>query len=177
MQPVRFLKLRRVFHVTRVLLAHGALLLWQRLGGNSPGKDDPQWLRQFLEEMGGTYIKFGQVLSLQPDVLPVAYCNALFDLLDKVPPFSYRYVEQTFVEDLGLPPEKIFDQFDPQPIASASIGQVHVAHLEGRKLAVKVRRPAVGSDFAADILMMRTFAAIIELLRLKRWEAFVGRPR
>jgi ubiquinone biosynthesis protein len=169
MQPFGFLKLRRALHVTRVLLNHGVRMLWQRLRPGSRTQDGPDWLRRFLEELGGTYIKFGQVLSLQPDALPVAYCNALFDLLDKVPPFPYHHVEQTFIEDLGLPPGEIFDHFDQQPIASASIGQVHFALLDGRKLAVKVRRPTVESDFAADILMMRTFASAIELLRFKRW--------
>lgn len=169
MQPIRFLKLRRVLHVSRVLLTHGFQLLWQRLRPGPATRDGPEWLRRFLEDLGGTYIKYGQVLSLQPDALPVAYCNALFDLLDRVPSFPYIQVEQTFTEDLGSPPEKIFDSFDPQPLASASIGQVHLARKDGRKLAVKVRRPTVESDFAADILMMRAFASAIELLGLKRW--------
>ncbi len=165
MQTFGFLKFRRFLHVLRVLLIYGL----RRLGPERRTGRGPQVLRQFLEDLGGTYIKFGQVLSLQPDALPMAYCNALFDLLDRVPAFPYAQVESTFMEDLGTSPVGLFDSFDPVPIASASIGQVHVAYLGGRRLAVKVRRPTVGSDFAADILMMRTFAALIELLVLKRW--------
>ncbi len=177
MRGFGFLKLRRVVHVFRVLLVHGMRLLWQ---GVRPGGGDgrgPQRLRQLLEDLGGTYIKFGQVLSLQPDALPVAYCDALFDLLDRVPPFAYSHVETTFREDLGERPDRVFDDFDPVPVASASIGQVHVAYLDGRKYAVKVRRPTVESDFAADILMMRAFAAAIAVLRLNRWMWLVRATR
>lgn len=156
-------------HVTRVSLVHGLGLAWRRIRPGVAAEDGPERLRRLLEDLGGTYIKFGQVLSLQPDALPMAYCDALFDLLDRVPPFAYRHVEATFREDLEHPPEVIFERFDPTPIASASIGQVHVAYLEGRKYAVKIRRPTVESDFAADVLMMRAFAAVIERLGLKRW--------
>ncbi len=169
MQRFGFLKFRRILRVNRVLLGHGLGLLWRRLRPRNAPDDGPDRLRRMLEELGGTYIKFGQVLSLQPDALSEAYCNALFDLLDKVSPFPYHHVEQTFLEDLGERPDTLFDRIDPTPIGSASIGQVHVAELDGRKLAVKVRRPTVESDFAADILMMRALAAFIDLLRLGRW--------
>ncbi len=121
-----------------------------------------------LEEVGGSFLKFGQVLSLQPDILPRAYCDALFDLLDRVPSFPYRDVERTFVEDLGRRPSDIFDTFDTRPIASASIGQVHVATLDGRRMAVKVRRPTVERDFETDLAVMRGVARIIRALRLRR---------
>ncbi len=165
MRRFGFIKFRRFLHVLRVLFSYGL----QRLGPKRNTVLGPQGLRRILEDLGGTYIKFGQVLSLQPDALPVAYCNALFDLLDRVPPFPYTQVERTFMEDLGTSPASLFERFDPVPIASASIGQVHTAYLQGRRLAVKVRRPTVESDFAADILMMRAFAALIERLGAKRW--------
>jgi ubiquinone biosynthesis protein len=137
-----------------------------------------------LEEVGGSFLKFGQVLSLQPDILPRAYCDALFDLLDRVPSFPYRDVERTFVEDLGRRPSEIFDSFETQPIASASIGQVHVASLDGQRLAVKVRRPTVERDFETDLTVMRAVARTIRGLRLRRldWlakasEEFIGWTR
>ncbi len=133
----------------------------------------PERVRRVFETVGGTYLKFGQVLSLQPDVLSPAVCDALFDLLDRVPPFPYSEVERTFYEDLGSGPNEIFDQFESQPMASASIGQVHVAELNGRKLAVKVRRPAVERVFAADLHLMRAVAWIIRSLRLTRWSWLV----
>src|SRR5215469_18563569 len=64
----------------------------------------PERLRRAFEELGGTYIKFGQMLALQPDILSLEYCNALFNLLDRVRPFDYSEVERTFVEELGKTP-------------------------------------------------------------------------
>jgi ubiquinone biosynthesis protein len=137
-----------------------------------------------LEEVGGSFLKFGQVLSLQPDILPREYCDALFDLLDRVPSFPYREVERIFVEELGRRPSEVFDSFDPQPIASASIGQVHVASLDGRRVAVKVQRPTVERDFETDLTLMRALARTIRGLKLQRmdWlakasEEFVGWTR
>jgi len=122
----------------------------------------PERLRVIFEELGGTFIKFGQMLALQPDILSIEYCNSLFNLLDRVRPFDYADIERTFVQELGKTPHQIFDSFDERPIAAASIGQVHVARLGGRKLAVKVRRPTVEIDFAGDI---RVMAATIRMIR------------
>ncbi len=177
MQRFGFLKLRRILYVFRVMLSHGMRLLWERFRAGDGDGRGPERLRRLVEDLGGTYLKFGQVLSLQPDALPVAYCDALFDLLDRVPPFAFEHVEATFREDLGEPPDGVFDSFDPVPIASASIGQVHVAYLDGCKYAVKVRRPTVESDFAADILVMRAFAALVQFLRLSRWMWLVRATR
>ncbi len=141
--------------------AVGYGLLNRRTGG-------PERLRRFFEDAGGTFLKFGQILSLQPDLIPREYCNALFDLLDSVPPFEFEEVEATFQEDFGRKPSEIFDSFEPTPFASASIGQVHEAWLDGRKLAVKVRRPTAPKIFAADLQLMRAVADAIELLGLNR---------
>src|SRR5262245_46930809 len=73
----------------------------------------PERLRVVFEELGGTFIKFGQMLALQPDILSLEYCNALYNLLDRVAPFGFDQVEATFVEELGKPPGEIFDWFDP----------------------------------------------------------------
>ncbi len=142
-----------------MLAKHGIGLLITRQNG-------PQRLRRLLQDIGGTFLKYGQVLSLQPDILPREYCNALFDLLDKVPPFAYSEVERTFIEDLGACPDDLFDSFAPLPVASASIGQVHVAWLDQKKFAVKVRRPNVERVFSADLRIMGFFASAIERLQL-----------
>jgi ubiquinone biosynthesis protein len=127
----------------------------------------PERLRTAIEDIGGTFIKFGQMLALQPDILPFEYCRALADLLDRVAPFPWAQVRQTFIEELGQEPERIFDGFEPEPIATASIGQVHVAYLKGRKMAVKVQRPNVRIDFAGDIRLMSGAIALIKRLRLR----------
>ncbi len=108
------------------------------------------------------------MLALQPDILSLEYCNELFDLLDKVTPFAYDQVEAVIVEELGRPPAELFDSFESQPLASASIGQVHVAYLDGQKLAVKVQRPSAERDFVGDIQIMKGAIQLIRRLRLKR---------
>src|SRR5204862_565373 len=99
-------------------------------------------LRSALDELGPTFVKFGQLLSMRPDILPPDIITELRGLQDDVRPFSYDEVRRVIVEDLGLPVEKLFLEFDQQPIAAASIGQVHRAVLpNGHKVAVKVQRP------------------------------------
>jgi predicted unusual protein kinase regulating ubiquinone biosynthesis (AarF/ABC1/UbiB family) len=121
----------------------------------------PVRLRSMLEDLGGSFIKLGQMLALQPDILSIEYCNALCTLLDRVRPFDYTHVERTFLEEFGRPPQALFDSFSVEPLATASVGQVHVATLAGRKLAVKVRRPSVERDFAGDIRLLRALTAVI----------------
>jgi len=153
----------RLLRLHWLLVKHGLAQLFRHRSVSGPVR-----IRLLLEEVGGTFLKFGQVLSLQPDIVPRAYCDALFDLLDRVPSFPYKDVERTFVEDLGRRPSEIFDTFDPQPIASASIGQVHVAGLDGQKVAVKVQRPTVERDFETDLRLIRTVVRTIRGLRLRR---------
>src|SRR5262249_49087450 len=126
-----------------------------------------QRLRMALQEIGGTFIKFGQVLALQSDILPLDYCRELFNLLDHVPPFPFEDVETIVVRELGRKPQEIYDSFAREPIATGSIGQVHEATLDGRKVAVKVRRPSVLIDFAADIRLMTVAVNLVTTLRLK----------
>jgi ubiquinone biosynthesis protein len=130
----------------------------------------PERLRRMFEDLGGTFIKFGQMLALQPDILSLASCNALFDLLDRVEPYPYEEVRRIVAEELGAPPEQVFDSFDPVPLATASVGQVHVAWLDGRKVAVKVQRPRVEVEFASDLRLMIAAMAAIRWLRLRRLE-------
>lgn len=171
-----WLSLRRLAHIafviTRHVVAHACGMLLVHLPGIlSPRSyvrlSGPERLRATLEELGGSFIKFGQMIALQPDILSLDYCNALFDLLDRITPFDYRDVEQIFVEEVGKTPSEIFDSFEPVPIATASIGQVHVAYLDGRKMAVKVQRPNVETDFAGDIQLMAATMALIKRLHLR----------
>jgi ubiquinone biosynthesis protein len=148
---------------------HRWLARWPRLARKIPGENipGPKRFRLALEEVGGTFIKFGQMLAMQSDLLPLNYCTALFSLFDRVPPFSYEEVEKTFLEDLGQSPLETFESFDRRPLATGSIGQVHIATLAGRKVAVKVRRPTILSDFDADIATMRFTVNVVKLLRIR----------
>src|SRR5438874_3592 len=130
------ISLQRCVRIFRVSVRHVAthylrtiFAKWPRLLQKLPGRNlaGPERLRTAFEEIGGTFIKFGQMLALQSDLLPLEYCRALFTLFDRVPPFAYEEVERTFLEDLGRKPSELYDSFDPVPIATGSIGQVHVA--------------------------------------------------
>jgi ubiquinone biosynthesis protein len=164
---------RLVAVVTKHTLAHAltqAARRWPRVARRPPVRalSGPERLRAALEEMGGTFIKFGQMLALQPDILPLEYCNALLiNLLDRVAPFPFAEVERTFVEEFGRAPHEIFDHIEREPLATASIGQVHAARLGGRKVAVKVRRPNVERDFNGDIKLMLATVRLVKALRLR----------
>jgi ubiquinone biosynthesis protein len=169
--------LGRLLRIAAVLgrhaLAHGGgrrLERWPRLARRLPPAElpEPQRLRSILEDLGGTFIKLGQMLALQPDILPLEYCNALFDLLDRVPPVEVEEVEAVLTAELGRPIAEVFESFDRAPLASASVAQVHLAGYRGREVAVKVQRPTVAADFAGDIRLMQAAMRWIRRLRLQR---------
>lgn len=145
------------------LLAHGWLKWTNRQGPTGPDR-----MRMALEQMSGSFLKFGQILSLQVDTLPREYCDALLDLLDRVPPFSGESVKKIFQEELGSPPEDLYAEFDYSPLAAASIGQVHRAVLkDGTQVAVKVQRPGIRGIFTRDAVLMNVFVKVVFAMRLK----------
>jgi ubiquinone biosynthesis protein len=129
-------------------------------------------LRRRLESLGATFIKFGQVLAMRPDFLPREYIDELSDLLDDVPPFPTIQAVEIIRSELGLPIDKLFIDFPPEPIAAASFGQVYKALLvSGELVAVKVQRPDIVRLVQADLRILRVLAAFIDastiLARLK----------
>src|SRR5690606_26680423 len=105
-----------------------------------------------LKKMGPTYVKLGQLLSTRSDLLPQPYLKALADLQDNVSPIAFEAVERTLESELGMPLGSAFMEFEREPLASASIGQVHRAVLHtGEPVAVKVQRPGIRDRFAEDI--------------------------
>ncbi|HWN96576.1 MAG TPA: AarF/UbiB family protein [Methylomirabilota bacterium] len=111
----------------------------------------PEALADDLEAMGPTFVKLGQVLSSRPDVLPAPYIKALSRLQDKVKPFSFAEVERIVQSELGVRISKAFSFFDSEPLAAASLGQVHRATLrDGRDVVVKVQRPGIREQIAQD---------------------------
>ena len=130
------------------------------------GNGDPTAPNDFvneLERMGPTFVKLGQVLSSRVDLLPERYIKALSRLQDKVKPFPYSEVEQTITDELGVRISKAFHSFDPEPLAAASLGQVHAATLrDGRAVVVKVQRPGIRKQIAEDLEVLEELATFLE---------------
>ncbi|MEX0673446.1 MAG: AarF/UbiB family protein, partial [Gaiellaceae bacterium] len=120
-------------------------------------------LREMLDELGPTFVKFGQLLSMRPDVLPPDIIAELRGLQDDVRPFGFEDVQRVVREDLELSIEQLFSEFDEVPIAAASIGQVHRAVLpNGRQVAVKVQRPDAPRQIEADLALLYQAARIVK---------------
>ncbi len=123
----------------------------------------PERLRLVLEELGPTFIKLGQLLSTRPDFIPPDYLDELAKLQDTVPQFSYDELCLIFKEETGRTPEEIFKLFDTKPLAAASIGQVHHAHLDnGTEVVVKVQRPGIENVIAVDLEILAHIADLME---------------
>jgi len=123
----------------------------------------PQRLRMAFEELGPTYIKLGQVLSTRPDLVPADFAKELAKLQDEVPPFSFSEVKALVEAEFGLPYEAVFDELEEQPLASASIGQVHRARLkDGEDVAVKFQRPGIRKVIEVDLEIMLHLATLAE---------------
>lgn len=123
----------------------------------------PEQLADDLEALGPTFVKLGQVLSSRPDLLPEPYMKALARLQDKVKPFSWGEVEEIVTRELGVRISKAFSRFDTEPIAAASLGQVHAAALrDGREVVVKVQRPGIEKVIAEDFELLSQLADFVD---------------
>lgn len=120
-------------------------------------------VRMALEELGPTYIKLGQVLSTRPDLVPVEFVREFSKLQDKVPPFGFDDFVETVESELKRPHAIAFAELDPEPLASASIGQVHRARLHsGDEVVVKVQRPGIEQVVEVDLEIMLHLATLAE---------------
>lgn len=125
--------------------------------------DVPARVRQAFEQLGPTFVKLGQILSVRPDVVPPEFITEFEKLQSRVPPFPYEQVIQILTTQLRNPPEILFRHFDPEPLAAASLAQVHSAILlTGDKVAIKVQRPGVSKVVEQDIRLLRWLARFAE---------------
>jgi len=150
-------RLRRAVEVARVARRSKLTRVLREIGvagGRPPTRDAAQEFREGLEELGTTYVKLGQLLSSRPDLLPDVYIDELSKLVDAAPPVAFEEIRQRIEEELG---EDAFASIDAEPLASASIAQVHAALLkDGREVVVKVRRPGVLEQVELDLDVLRT---------------------
>ena len=165
-----------------VLLTLGRILVWlrglslllggillDRLRGNHSPRSRAIRLRETIARIGGSFIKLGQQASVRADLLPQEYCEELTSLLDQVDPFPVRQAIESIEKSTGKSLSETFAAFDPNPIGSASIACVYQAVLHtGERVAVKVQRPDVGRQIAADLRVLSWLASAAERLTLVR---------
>jgi ubiquinone biosynthesis protein len=165
--------LGRISEIAQVAVKHGFGYFFEthRLTDLLPGRakvvldgtpsERGQHLREMLDELGPTFVKFGQLLSTRPDIVPPDILAELQALQDDVRPFPYEDVERVIREELELSVEQLFTEFEEIPVAAASIGQVHRATLpNGHRVAVKVQRPNAPRQVEADLALLYQAARI-----------------
>ncbi|KAJ0703920.1 putative ABC-type Cd(2+) transporter [Helianthus annuus] len=123
-----------------------------------------KWLKESILRLGPTFIKIGQQFSTRVDILAQEYVDQLSELQDQVPPFPSETAVSIVEEELGAPVSEIFDYFDFEPIAAASLGQVHRAKLKGQEIVVKVQRPGLKDLFDIDLKNLRVIAENLQKL-------------
>ncbi|KAG5241738.1 aarF domain-containing protein [Salix suchowensis] len=121
-----------------------------------------KWLKESILRLGPTFIKIGQQFSTRVDILAQEYVDQLSELQDQVPPFPSETAVSIVEEELGTPVDDIFDRFDYEPIAAASLGQVHRARLKGHEVVVKVQRPGLKDLFDIDLKNLRVIAEYLQ---------------
>ncbi|MFP5327107.1 MAG: ABC1 kinase family protein [Acidimicrobiia bacterium] len=167
--------LRRYGDMARLLVKYGRSDLVKQMGleeidltaspgdGGAEPPPDALELANDLERLGPTYIKLGQLLSTRTDIIPPVYAEALTRLQDDVEPITIEEVEQVFSDEIGTDTKTVFERFDPEPLASASLGQVHRATLRsGREVVVKIQRPGIRQQIEEDMEALTELAHFID---------------
>jgi ubiquinone biosynthesis protein len=151
-------------HLTSVLTRlklRSRLPVGKRFDTHKEHEISPRLVLKVVNELDGSFIKLGQLLSLRPDLIPAEYCSELSRLQDNVPPFSGSDAVKIIEKELKKPIKVLFSEFDEKPVASASMGQVHIARLkDGTKVAVKVQRPNIERTVKIDIKLLYRIAGL-----------------
>jgi len=170
--------LKRLKDIVLVLTRHGFGQLVEQINLGSyipllkrirrgPARDlptpTPERLVQVIEELGPTFVKFGQLMATRPDITPEEYVTALSELQDNVEPFHHDAARQIVSNQLGRPLDEVFSSFSDRPVASGSLAQVHSAEFEdGGRVAIKVKRPGAEKTAMADLDLLMGIAELAE---------------
>ena len=142
---------------------------------STPSENLAMHFRLALEELGPTFIKLGQILSTRPDLLPPSYIAELSKLQDNVPPAPWNLIREVLIRELGSEPEQIFLTIDPQPMAAASLAQVHAAILpDGQEVVVKVQRPGISAVINTDLEILSSLAKRAQTTRWGKVYDFIS---
>ncbi len=153
---------RRLLRTAWVGARAACTILWARLRGRRDAA--PGIVRHAFEDLGPTYIKLGQLIASSQGLFPEAYCTEFRKCLDRVRPFDYADVQRIVRAELGRDASEVFAWIDPEPLASASIAQVHAARLhDGQEVVVKVQRPRIDAVVEADLRVLRLAARAMAL--------------
>jgi aarF domain-containing kinase len=160
---IGFATIARLFTTAWVFLRYAGIGIARKLRGE---RDlGPTLVRNAFEDLGPTYLKLGQLIASSHGLFPEAYCKEFQKTLDRVKPFAYADVERTLTVELRARPDKVFAKLDADPLASASIAQVHAARLpDGRDIVVKIQRPHIRRRVAADVRILRLGAQLMSLV-------------
>lgn len=149
----------RLHLVTKLPLMERILRRWKIL---RPERSPAVRFREMIEELGATFIKLGQVLSLRRDILPEEFVSELEKLQDRVTPIPIETVKSEIQKELGKPVEELFSFFEEKPLAAASIAQVHMAGLsDGKEVVVKLQRPGIGERIRLDLDLLKYIAKLL----------------
>lgn len=152
-QPARSESKERLKEIAAILRSH------ELVKGLTPEK-----LRAILEDLGPTYIKLGQIMSMRSDMIPKEYCEALTQLRTAVPPMPFDEVRRVVESSLGRAIEEVYSEFSRTPIGSASIAQAHTARLmDGERVVVKVQREGIHDIMARDMALLRKAAGLLRI--------------
>src|SRR5690349_402093 len=148
--------------------------LWLKLSKKNAAHVSARRLREMVEQLGGLWVKVGQLLSLRADFFSPEFCSEMSQLQYRSIGFPWSIARSIVETDLGGPLEHYFDEFDPAPFAAASISQVHRAHLKAEDVwvAVKVQRPDIQSTFFRDLALLRFIFNLFRQFRIMahlRW--------
>lgn len=184
--------LHRYSEVVSIFVRHGFGFLFNRLEPRPRGWFRAPWrssensappqldhlavhFRLALEELGPTFVKFGQILSTRPDLLPLPFITELSKLVDSVSPEPWELIRVLLIREWGREPEAVFASIDPQPMASASLSQVHAAVLpDGQEVVIKVQRPKIAAVIDTDLEILASLAASAQATALGRVSDFIG---